>query len=333
MNPKVSVIIPAYNTEKYISQAIESALTQTEQSVEVIVVNDASTDATLEVVKSFSDERLTLINNEYNRGAGYARNRAIQESRGEWVAVLDSDDWYAPERLEKLLQVAYKEDADLIADDLYCIQDGEKSPWSTWFRESGEQIEKIRPINTVYFVETNMHDGQGRLQLGITKPLFKRDFLVQHGIEYDETIKVAQDYWFVLRCLVNDARFVLVPEPYYFYRSREGSLVKGSQLARLNEDCKATLDFLQQELVKNDSKLVRALSINFAALERNRTYYRVVESLKHGALLAALIEMVYNPYFFIHFIRKLPKIMKRRVDYYILGNKYAYDIFYPRSKL
>jgi succinoglycan biosynthesis protein ExoO len=78
---------------------------------------------------------------------------------------------------------------------------------------------------------------------------------------------------------------------------------------------------------------VRALSINFAALERNRTYYRVVESLKHGALLAALIEMVYNPYFFIHFIRKLPKIMKRRVDYYILGNKYAYDIFYPRSKL
>jgi len=98
MNPKVSVIIPAYNTEKYISQAIESALTQTEQSVEVIVVNDASTDATLEVVKSFSDERLTLINNEYNRGAGYARNRAIQESRGEWVAVLDSDDWYAPER-------------------------------------------------------------------------------------------------------------------------------------------------------------------------------------------------------------------------------------------
>ncbi len=262
MNPEVSVIIPAYNTSAYISQAIESALGQTLKNIEVIVVDDASTDNTLEVIRSFADERLKIFVNHQNQGAGGTRNRALKEAKGEWIAVLDSDDWYAPERLEKLLQVASTENADIVADDLFLIRDGDSSPWSTLINESRELIDKIKQIDPVYFVETDVY-GQKGLHLGISKPLFRRDFLIQQNIEYDAKIKVTQDFWLVLKCLIKKARFFLVPEPYYYYRSRLGSLVYSSQINRLEQDCQATEVFMQSySLVPGESQLANALSKN-----------------------------------------------------------------------
>jgi succinoglycan biosynthesis protein ExoO len=332
MNPEVSVIIPAYNAEAYIVKAIESALQQTEKNIEVIVVDDGSTDATPDVAREIPDKRLKVIVNQQNLGLSGARNRGIREAKGKWVALLDSDDWYQPERLEKLLQVAYAEDADMIADNMYLIRDGEKFPWSTLLYESGEQIGKIKQIDPVYFVETDIYGQQG-LHLGITKPLFKRDFLVQHGIEYDESAKMIQDFWLNMRCLMQGARFIFVSEPYYFYRSHPGSMVTKNKLNFLNETCIATRNFIhQEELVEKHPELARALSKYLAAYERNRVYYSVVEPLKQGKLLKALMEMKNNPYFFVQFITQLPMILNRRIQYYLLGNKLIYDILYQKDK-
>jgi succinoglycan biosynthesis protein ExoO len=332
MTPEVSVIIPTYNTEAYIAQAIESALGQTQKNIEVIVVDDASTDATAKVARGFNDERLKVLVNQQNLGPSGARNCALREAKGKWVAVLDSDDWYAPKRLEKLLQLAYTEDADMVADDLHLIRDGEQSPWSTLLCESGEQIDKIRQIDAVFFVETDRY-GQRGLRLGLSKPLFKRDFLMSRGIEYDETIRIAEDFWLYLKCLVHGARFFLLPEPYYFYRSRQGSLVSQSKVKNLDQYCQTARNFLQQYPVKNNNKLVLSLSKNLEIFEKNRAYYRVVEPLKEGELLIALIAMIYNPYFFVHFIQQIQNILGRRLQYYFLGNKSAYDIIPQKSKM
>lgn len=332
MNPEVSIIIAAYNTEAYIAQAIESALGQTEQNIEVIVVDNASTDATGQIAKNFIDNRLKVIVTPKNLGPGGARNLATRAARGKWVAPLDSDDWYAPERLEKLLQVADAEDADMIADDLYFIRDGEKLPWSTLLSESGEHIEKIRVIDSVYFVETDQY-GQRGLHLGLSKPMIKREFLVNHGIEYNEKILgVDQDFWFDVRCLAHKARFVLVPKPYYFLRSRSGSQMTRSKVEHLNKSCQAALDYIQKEVVKQNPDLVSALSKNLVVFEQHRAYYRVVEPLKRGAFLDALIAMIHNPYFFVHFLMQLPSILSRRVQYYFFGNKLVYEIMYQRDK-
>ena len=327
MTPRVSVIIPAYNTEVYIAQAIESVLAQTEDNIEVIVVDDSSTDATAEVARGIPDQRLKVLVNQQNLGASGARNRAIKEAKGKWIALLDSDDWYAPERLEKLLQAANSEDTDFIADDIYFIRDGEQSPWSTLLRESGQQIDTIRQIDPVYFVETDRYGQQG-LHLGLTKPLIKRDFLLQQSLEYNETIKLAQDFWFYVTCLAHGARFILVPEPYYFYRSRQGSLVKGRKAERLNQLCRAAQDCLQEEVIQKNPELLSALSKNLVVFKQNKAYYSVVEPLKHGEMLVAVREMVFHPYFFIHFIKQLPKVMARRVQYYLLGNKLVYEGMY-----
>lgn len=314
--PEVSVIIPAYNTEAYIAQAIESALAQTEKNIEVIVIDDASIDATVTVAKGFLDKRLNVLVNQQNLGASGARNRGIREAKGKWVALLDSDDWYAPERLEKLLKVAYAENADLIADDIFYIEDREKLPWTTLLAESGERIDEIIPIDPVYFVETDIQGRRG-LHLGLTKPLIKRDFLFHNGIEYDENIKLGQDFYFSLSCLAHGGRFILVPEPYYFYRSHAGSLVTTGEIKRLDQACSASQYFLQQEIIQNNPKLLDALSKRLALLEKTRPYFRVIDPVKQRKPLGILIEMVRNPYFFVHLISQLPRIVSRRVHYYV----------------
>ncbi len=88
----VSVVMPAYNSERYIRKAIESILMQTYEKLELIIVDDASSDNTLKVVKSFCDPRIKLLQNELNRGIAYSTNRGIEEAQGEYIALLDDDD-------------------------------------------------------------------------------------------------------------------------------------------------------------------------------------------------------------------------------------------------
>ncbi|WP_309737777.1 glycosyltransferase family 2 protein, partial [Chamaesiphon sp. OTE_20_metabat_361] len=248
INPQVSIVIPAYNTAVYIGRAIESALKQTLTNIEIILVDDASTDRTLAIANSFTDRRLKVFTNFENLGVSATRNWAISQAQGEWIAVLDSDDWYAPTRLERLLQIASQQHADLIADDLYLVKDGEDRAWSTLITESGEPIVTIKQIDPVYFVETDVY-GELGLRLGISKPIFNRKFLLQHQIRYDPEMKVGEDFWLTLTCLARGGKFLLVPEPYYYYVVRSNSLVYTSKLAYLHQNCASTLNFIKTEQI------------------------------------------------------------------------------------
>ena len=116
--PKVSVIMPAYNSEEFIEQAIRSALNQTYSNLEVIVIDDNSNDGTNSIVKKLADEddRVILVRNEHNLGAAQSRNKGMDLCRGEYVALLDSDDVWYPEKLEVQMELAQKENADIV----YC---------------------------------------------------------------------------------------------------------------------------------------------------------------------------------------------------------------------
>lgn len=108
MNELVSIIMPSYNTTKYIGESIESVQRQTYQNWELLIVDDCSPDNTDEVVKPYlSDERIKYFKNEKNSGAAVSRNRALREAKGKWIAFLDSDDLWMPEKLEK--QISFME--------------------------------------------------------------------------------------------------------------------------------------------------------------------------------------------------------------------------------
>jgi glycosyltransferase involved in cell wall biosynthesis len=103
----VSIIMPSYNTAPYIRETIQSVLNQTYQNWELIIVDDCSTDNTDEVVASVKDERIRYYHNEKNSGAAVSRNRALREAKGRWIAFLDSDDLWMPEKLDK--QISFME--------------------------------------------------------------------------------------------------------------------------------------------------------------------------------------------------------------------------------
>lgn len=100
----VSIIMPSYNSEKYIKNSIESVLKQTYPFWELIIVDDCSIDKTVELIKSFDDKRIRLFINNRNRGAAISRNKALREAKGKWIAFLDSDDIWQLTKLEEQLQ-------------------------------------------------------------------------------------------------------------------------------------------------------------------------------------------------------------------------------------
>ena len=111
MTGLVSIIMPSYNTASYIAESIQSVIDQTYKEWELIIVDDCSTDNTDEVVKQFSDDsRIRYLKNEKNSGAAVSRNKALKEANGRWIAFLDSDDLWLPEKLEKQIQFMEEKD-------------------------------------------------------------------------------------------------------------------------------------------------------------------------------------------------------------------------------
>lgn len=108
MNELVSIIMPSYNTAKYISDSIESVLNQTYDNWELIIVDDCSTDNTDSVVSKFNDNRIRYLKNEKNLGAAVSRNRALREATGKWIAFLDSDDLWTYDKLEKQIKFMFE---------------------------------------------------------------------------------------------------------------------------------------------------------------------------------------------------------------------------------
>jgi len=100
----VSIVMPSYNSEKYIRASIESVLNQTYPYWELLIVDDCSTDKTVEIIKSFKDDRIKLFQNQTNSGAAISRNWALREAKGRWIAFLDSDDIWLPSKLEEQLK-------------------------------------------------------------------------------------------------------------------------------------------------------------------------------------------------------------------------------------
>jgi succinoglycan biosynthesis protein ExoO len=313
MPPKVSVIIPTHNTQSYIAKAIESVLSQTINDIEVIMVDDASTDGTVDIAKQFSDCRLQIFVNQENLGAGLTRNYGLQKAKGEWIALLDSDDWYAPERLEKLLQIAKTENADIVADNLLLIHDRATTPHGTQLDISSDKLNVFTQVDTLKFLQT---DTCGKFPLfSCTQPIIKRDFLIEHNLVYDtELARVGEDFRLYLRCLVRGAKFFFTPEAYYFRRLRQGSLSNQSMVGIVNDYYLGNQNLLKEKYIQEHPDVVRFLTKDAKILKNKLSYYKVVELLKDKKWLNALLAMLRNPYFFIVFSLRLPQIISRRLS-------------------
>jgi glycosyltransferase involved in cell wall biosynthesis len=210
---KVSVIIPAYNVEAYIGAAIDSALAQTYPDTEVVVVNDGSTDGTLDVIERYRG-RITIVD-QPNGGASAARNVGIWASSGELIALLDGDDLWLPERTERLVALLEsRPDLGMVTSDSY-VMDGftpterrsyihrRKRPFPA---HEDDQIAEIARRNFLFI-----------------SVVFRRSLLEQAGM-FADGVPGAEDYELWLRFLLTGARAGYLDEPLGYYRVRPGSL-------------------------------------------------------------------------------------------------------------
>jgi succinoglycan biosynthesis protein ExoO len=216
--PRVSILIPLYNSEATIERAIRSALQQTLADIEVIVADDASTDHGAFLVEAMSrtDPRLRLNRLPQNRGKPHAMNIMVEAARGEWLAVLDADDAYAPERLEILINSAESSGTDMAADNLRYIDSGIAGDHSAFGRHVAcgfDPASKNRILSLPDLLQTA--DSFADFDYGILKPVIRRDFVARHNLAYDETSRLAEDFTYLVNYLVAGGRIFLAAHPLY----------------------------------------------------------------------------------------------------------------------
>jgi glycosyltransferase involved in cell wall biosynthesis len=207
--PEVSVVIPSYNCSEFLPEAVDSVFNQSLQDLELIVVDDGSTDNTRDVVRKFSsDTRLRYVYQE-NRGLPGARNRGVAEAHGSFVAVLDGDDTLEKNALE-LMHSSIK-----ASNATWCVIDITKF----WGRQAEHQQSRIPAdeLMTAILREDFIRRGM----------FFRRDALLRVGM-WDEKMKNREDWDLNIRLIQRDEPFVYLPLPLYRYRWRSGSITTGN---------------------------------------------------------------------------------------------------------
>ena len=205
--PKVSVIIPIYNTEKYLRKCLDSVCNQTLSDIEIICVNDCSTDNSLEILEEYAskDNRIKLIDFKENKGAAVARNAGIDEAKGEYIGFVDSDDFIDLDFYEKLYNKAIETGADVTKSNLifenFCNEDNKKEY---------HNLQEVR-INKLYLNH-------------IPTTLIKKSFLTNNKIAFPEILKNAEDSVFEVMVGAKANKIEIVGSVFYHYNYNNLSL-------------------------------------------------------------------------------------------------------------
>jgi succinoglycan biosynthesis protein ExoO len=244
--PDVAIIIAAYNVGTYIERAIQSALDQINVSVEVIVINDASTDDTSHVATSIKDKRLRCVDLPYNVGPGAARNVGLGLATASWIAVLDGDDYFLPDRLQRCLALAVSTHADIVADNLEIFREDDGMRKLMY---PPKMLKALTNLSLAAFIRHNIFLFR-RHSLGYLKPIFSKRFLTAHSLSYDPDIRIGEDYMLFARALAHGAKCVLDASAGYAYTVRIGSI--SHRLSILDID----------KIIKGDQRFVCDFSLN-----------------------------------------------------------------------
>ena len=220
---KVSIIIPNYNYARYLSDAIESALNQSYKPIEVIVVNNGSTDNSLEILKHF-ENRIRVID-QANLGQSGARNSGLNHAQGDYIAFLDADDYWHPEKIEKQVK--------LLSSNTRLVYSG-ISKINNFDRKITSQIEPIFRGNcSEYFLS---EPAVSIVLSGESTAIFSRTLINEVG-NFDGNLNSAAGWDFFRRCS-RYSSFDFVPEPLTYYRAH-GSNLSNSNLSNISDIRKA----------------------------------------------------------------------------------------------
>ena len=203
---KISIIIPAYNTEKYIKKCLDSIINQTYENKEIIIIDDASTDNTLlEIEKYHDNDCIKIIKNKENKGQAYSRNKAIKIASGDYIGFIDSDDYVEEEYYEKLINSLNDEESDIAICDIKMINDNNKS----------EEIHKgcNGKISTTNIINNGIAASP-------CNKLFKKELIIKYPFIEG---RINEDIAAIIPAIVQAKKISYVPNNYYYYIQRKNS--------------------------------------------------------------------------------------------------------------
>ena len=236
--PKATVVVPVYNVEKYLEKCVDSILAQTEPDFELLLVDDGSTDGSGRLCDKLAekDGRVRVIHQK-NQGLGGARNTGIQQAQGDWLLLVDSDDWIEPQTLEKTMEAGLREEADLVMFAYRSVDEGGHT-----LRTFLENVPKERGMAL---------DAQPDMLL--TSPsawcrLYRRELLERTGILFPPRVWY-EDMRTTPKLLAEARQVVYLDYVGYNYLSRTGSITKNQNAARNREIVEAFDDLLPLSLI------------------------------------------------------------------------------------
>ncbi len=216
----ISIIMPAYNTEQYIARGIDSCLAQSYGNWELLVIDDGSTDGTVQVVEKYAnqEDRIHLIRAEHG-GVSRARNCGIDAVAGEYIVFLDSDDWLESDALEQLLKLQEEYPTCLVACDRFSVH----------YSTSSGKLEQIKRPKTSAILEREqalLMTGKEQYNNSSVNKLFRREIMDNYGIRFDPEISYGEDELLVFQYLLHTEGMVFTEKAYWNVLERSGSATR-----------------------------------------------------------------------------------------------------------
>jgi len=244
---KVSVVVPAYNAEKYLEKCLDSLVKQTLKDIEIIVVNDASTDNSYNILKKYEKKykNIVIINNKINKGIGYNRNIGIKTAKGEYISFIDSDDYADKHMMEELYNRAIKEKSELVVCNYYMVQE-DGTEIKNDITITDESIKKLAKEESLLL----------DINLSPWNKLYKKSIIEE--ITFPENLKY-EDVAFVIKALNRANQISFVNKKLYYYIIHQRT--ETTTLDKRVFDIFKILDIVLDELKDNNSVYKEALII------------------------------------------------------------------------
>jgi succinoglycan biosynthesis protein ExoO len=271
----VSVIIAAWNAQHTITRAMMSALSQSDVTVEVIVADDASTDATGTVVAGLGDTRIRYQRLPVNSGPAAARNAAIGLAQGNWIAVLDADDMLLANRLATLVAAAREHHLEIVTDNMIIEDAG-----GTQRLFLPEQLDGgLQRLSLTDYIACNHLFGR-RPSEGYLKPLFAAGFLRRHTLRYETATRIGEDFLLVADAMALGARYGRVRSAGYVYTTGTASI--SHRLTRRDADAmvEANRRFLSRHAARLGTPERAAWLAHLRHLEDGAGFVAMVDNIK-----------------------------------------------------
>jgi len=274
--PLVSIIVPVYNVEKYLKQALDSVVNQTLKDIEIICIDDCSTDNSLKILNKYAskDERFVVLKQEQNQGQGVARNRALDIAKGEYIMFLDPDDWYELNACELCYNQISKNKNDFVI-----------FPHYFYYEETQEKKLMVNRIKPFFDIENNSNINPYKLlnknffiNCYSVCQIYSKEFLNKQNIRYSD-YRINEDIKFFVGALLNTDNLSIIDIPLYCYRIyNKSSSFNASKYKEIIETRKEAYEAVKKH---KNSNLFMPYFLYYA-IRTSIRYFKKLSALNNG---------------------------------------------------